>query len=63
MGCSILQRVAQIILTEWTNYGLLRHATLEVLRDDNERRGVVREITAAQATSRSGRARFVVPES
>jgi len=47
MGCSILQRVAQIILTEWTNYGLLRHATLEVLRDENEPRGVVREITAA----------------
>ena len=44
---SILQRVAQISFTELTNYGLLRHATLEVLRDDNEPRGVVREISAA----------------
>jgi len=46
MGCSILQRVAQIILTEWTNYGLLRHATLEVLHPENEPRGVVREINS-----------------
>jgi len=44
---SILQRVAQISFTEWTNYGLLRHATLEALRDDNEPHDVVREITVA----------------
>ena len=44
---SILQRVAQIILTEWTNCGLLRQAMLEALRDDNEPRGIVREITTA----------------
>ena len=47
MGCFYLQRVAQISFTEWTNYGLLRHATLEVLHDDNEPHGVVREITVA----------------
>jgi bifunctional non-homologous end joining protein LigD len=36
--------VAQISFTEWTNYGLLRHATFEGLRDDKEPRAVVREI-------------------
>ena len=38
--------VAQISFTEWTNYGLLRHATFEALRDDKEPHSVVREITA-----------------
>ena len=36
--------VAQISFTEWTNYGLLRHATFEGLRDDKEPHSVVREI-------------------
>jgi bifunctional non-homologous end joining protein LigD len=36
--------VAQISFTEWTNYGLLRHATFEGLRDDKGPRGVVREV-------------------
>ncbi|MFL6499394.1 MAG: non-homologous end-joining DNA ligase [Candidatus Udaeobacter sp.] len=36
--------VAQISFTEWTNYGLLRHATFEGLRDDKEAHSVVREI-------------------
>jgi bifunctional non-homologous end joining protein LigD len=35
--------VAQISFTEWTNYGLLRHATFEGLRDDKAAREVVRE--------------------
>jgi len=38
--------VAQISFTEWTNYGLLRHATFEGLRDDKESGAVVREMTA-----------------
>ncbi|HEX4696342.1 MAG TPA: non-homologous end-joining DNA ligase [Candidatus Udaeobacter sp.] len=38
--------VAQISFTEWTNYGLLRHATFEGLRDDKEARQVVRELNA-----------------
>jgi len=38
--------VAQISFTEWTNYGLLRHATFEGLRDDKEGRSVVREVAA-----------------
>ena len=38
--------VAQISFTEWTNYGLLRHATFEGLRDDKEPHGVVREVAA-----------------
>jgi len=38
--------VAQISFTEWTNYGLLRHATFEGLRDDEEPRTVVREVAA-----------------
>jgi len=38
--------VAQISFTEWTNYGLLRHATFEGLRDDKEPRSVVREVAA-----------------
>ena len=37
--------VAQISFTEWTNYGLLRHATFEGLRDDKTPRAVVREIS------------------
>jgi bifunctional non-homologous end joining protein LigD len=36
--------VAQVSFTEWTNYGLLRHATFEGLRDDKEPRQVVREL-------------------
>jgi len=39
--------VAQISFTEWTNYGLLRHATFEGLRDDKEPGAVVREVTAS----------------
>ena len=35
--------VAQVSFTEWTNYGLLRHATFEGLRDDKEAREVIRE--------------------
>jgi len=37
------QLVAQISFTEWTNYGLLRHATFEGLRADKSPREVVRE--------------------
>jgi bifunctional non-homologous end joining protein LigD len=33
-----LKLVAQISFTEWTNYGLLRHATFEGLRDDKNRK-------------------------
>ncbi len=36
--------VAQVSFTEWTNYGLLRHATFEGLREDKEPRAVVREL-------------------
>jgi bifunctional non-homologous end joining protein LigD len=36
--------VAQVSFTEWTNYGLLRHATFEGLLDDKEPRAVVRAI-------------------
>ncbi len=35
--------VAQVSFTEWTNYGLLRHATFEGIRDDKEPRAIVRE--------------------
>jgi len=35
--------VAQVSFTEWTNYGLLRHATFEGLREDRAPREVVRE--------------------
>ncbi|HEV2804752.1 MAG TPA: non-homologous end-joining DNA ligase [Chthoniobacterales bacterium] len=35
--------VAQISFTEWTNQGLLRHATFEGLRDDKKPREIVRE--------------------
>ena len=38
--------VAQISFTEWTNYGLLRHATFEGLRDDKDPREVRRELFA-----------------
>ena len=38
--------VAQISFTEWTNYGLLRHATFEGLRDDKEPCSVIREVAA-----------------
>jgi bifunctional non-homologous end joining protein LigD len=33
--------VAQIRFTEWTNYGLLRHATFEGLRDDKEPQTII----------------------
>ncbi len=36
--------VAQISFTEWTNYGLLRHATFEGLRDDKDASEVTREV-------------------
>ncbi|HZR04417.1 MAG TPA: non-homologous end-joining DNA ligase [Candidatus Udaeobacter sp.] len=36
--------VAQVSFTEWTNYGLLRHATFEGLRDDKHARAVIREL-------------------
>jgi bifunctional non-homologous end joining protein LigD len=36
--------VAQVDFTEWTNYGLLRHATFKGLRDDKEPRSIVREL-------------------
>jgi bifunctional non-homologous end joining protein LigD len=36
--------VTQVSFTEWTNYGLLRHATFEGLRDDKRAREVVREV-------------------
>jgi bifunctional non-homologous end joining protein LigD len=36
--------VAQISFTEWTNYGLLRHATFEGLRDDKTPHAVIREV-------------------
>jgi bifunctional non-homologous end joining protein LigD len=35
--------VAQVSFTEWTNYGLLRHATFEGLREDKAPREVIRE--------------------
>jgi bifunctional non-homologous end joining protein LigD len=35
--------VAQVSFTEWTNYGLLRHATFEGVREDKEPREIVRE--------------------
>ncbi len=35
--------LAQVSFTEWTNYGLLRHAAFEGLRDDKTPREVVRE--------------------
>ena len=38
--------VAKISFTEWTNYGLLRHATFEGLRDDKEPYRVIREVAA-----------------
>jgi bifunctional non-homologous end joining protein LigD len=37
------KRVAQISFTEWTTYGLLRHATFLGLREDKEPTEVVRE--------------------
>ena len=37
--------IAQISFTEWTNYGLLRHATFEGLREDKEPHEVTRELT------------------
>ena len=36
--------VAQISFTEWTNYGLLRHATFHGLREDKEAQEVIREM-------------------
>jgi bifunctional non-homologous end joining protein LigD len=39
--------VANVAFTEWTNYGLLRHATFLGLREDKEPREVIREVPAA----------------
>jgi len=36
--------VAQVSFTEWTNYGLLRHATFHGLREDKEAQEVIREM-------------------
>jgi len=38
--------VAKISFTEWTNYGLLLHATFEGLRDDKGPYRVIREVAA-----------------
>jgi bifunctional non-homologous end joining protein LigD len=54
------KRVAQISFTEWTNCGLLRHATFEGLRDDKEPHNV-REVTVGYATRSAGRERFAAP--
>jgi bifunctional non-homologous end joining protein LigD len=35
--------IAQVSFTEWTNYGLLRHATFEGLRDDKDPSEIIRE--------------------
>jgi bifunctional non-homologous end joining protein LigD len=35
--------VAQVSFTEWTNYGLLRHATFEGLREDKSPSEIIRE--------------------
>jgi bifunctional non-homologous end joining protein LigD len=35
--------VGQVSFTEWTSYGLLRHATFQGLRDDKEPHEIVRE--------------------
>ena len=35
--------IAQVSFTEWTTYGMLRHATFEGLRDDKEPYEIVRE--------------------
>jgi ATP-dependent DNA ligase len=34
---------AQVIFNEWTNYGLLRHATFDGWRDDKAPREIARE--------------------
>lgn len=39
--------VANVAFTEWTNYGLLRHATFLGLREDKEPTEVIREVPAA----------------
>jgi ATP-dependent DNA ligase len=36
--------VAEVSFTEWTNYGLLRHATFHGLREDKEAQEVIREM-------------------
>ena len=35
--------VTQVRFTEWTDYGLLRHATFHGLRDDKEPSAIIRE--------------------
>jgi len=35
--------VAQVSFTEWTKYGLLRHATFQGLREDKQPSEIVRE--------------------
>ena len=46
------QLVAQVSFTEWTSYGLLRHATFLGLRDDKDPQEVVKEqIEAREPTT------------
>jgi len=45
--------VAQISFTEWTSYGMLRHATFEGLRDDKDAREIMREVGGDGLTSSS----------
>ncbi len=55
--------VAKISFTEWTNYGLLRHATFEGLRDDKEPYRVIREVATGYATRGTARESFATPGS
>jgi bifunctional non-homologous end joining protein LigD len=43
--------IAQISFTEWTNYGLLRHATFLGLRDDKDPREICREFPLRRSAS------------
>ena len=47
-----------ISFTEWINYGLLRHATVEGLRNDQKSHSVIREAASGYATRLTGRERF-----
>jgi bifunctional non-homologous end joining protein LigD len=40
--------IAQVSFTEWTTYGMLRHATFEGLRDDKKPHEIVREVQGAR---------------
>jgi bifunctional non-homologous end joining protein LigD len=43
--CRLMPKlVAHVSFTEWTDYGLLRHATFHGLREDKDARQVIREI-------------------